>query len=134
MTRRVLVGILLGAIPGFLVGALVQLGTHDEHVARRPPTTTTAAPEQPFSCAAVSEGWIVARESGGNPRAYNVTSGAGGLYQVMPFVWDRFGGYARAHRAPEPVQRLWFRYVVANGYRVHLRSGQSIPVAWEGCR
>lgn len=35
---------------------------------------------------------IMAAESGGNPNAVNPRSGAAGLFQIMPFWWDRFGG------------------------------------------
>jgi soluble lytic murein transglycosylase-like protein len=35
---------------------------------------------------------IVACESGGNTYAVNPSSGAAGLFQVMPFWWDHYGG------------------------------------------
>lgn len=35
---------------------------------------------------------IMAGESGGNPDARNPSSGAAGLFQVMPFWWDHYGG------------------------------------------
>lgn len=35
---------------------------------------------------------IVDAESGGNPNARNPSSGAAGLFQVMPFWWDKYGG------------------------------------------
>jgi soluble lytic murein transglycosylase-like protein len=31
-------------------------------------------------------------ESGGDPDALNPTSSAAGLFQVMPFWWDHYGG------------------------------------------
>jgi hypothetical protein len=31
-------------------------------------------------------------ESGGNPNAVNASSGAAGLFQIMPFWWDHYGG------------------------------------------
>lgn len=31
-------------------------------------------------------------ESGGNPNAVNPTSGAAGLFQIMPFWWSHYGG------------------------------------------
>ena len=35
---------------------------------------------------------IMAGESGGNPNARNPSSGAAGLFQIMPFWWDHYGG------------------------------------------
>jgi hypothetical protein len=35
---------------------------------------------------------VIRYESGGNPNARNPTSGAAGLFQVMPFWFDHFGG------------------------------------------
>ena len=35
---------------------------------------------------------VVEHESGGNPNAKNPTSGAAGLFQIMPFWWDAYGG------------------------------------------
>lgn len=35
---------------------------------------------------------IIEHESGGNPNAVNPSSGAAGLFQVMPFWWDYYGG------------------------------------------
>lgn len=34
---------------------------------------------------------VIARESGGNPRAVNASSGAGGLYQFLPSTWAGLG-------------------------------------------
>lgn len=35
---------------------------------------------------------IMSHESGGNPNALNPRSGAAGLFQIMPFWWDAYGG------------------------------------------
>lgn len=35
---------------------------------------------------------IMSHESGGNPNARNPSSGAAGLFQVMPFWWEHYGG------------------------------------------
>lgn len=35
---------------------------------------------------------IIKWESGGNPNAVNSSSGAAGLFQIMPFWWDAYGG------------------------------------------
>lgn len=34
---------------------------------------------------------VITRESGGNPRAVNAASGAGGLYQFLPSTWQALG-------------------------------------------
>jgi hypothetical protein len=34
---------------------------------------------------------VITRESGGNPRAVNASSGAGGLYQFLPSTWASLG-------------------------------------------
>jgi hypothetical protein len=36
--------------------------------------------------------WIIAHESGGNPRAQNPTSSASGLYQMIDGTWRAYGG------------------------------------------
>lgn len=35
---------------------------------------------------------LMSHESGGNPNARNPSSGAAGLFQVMPFWWEKYGG------------------------------------------
>ena len=35
---------------------------------------------------------VIKYESGGNPNAKNPSSGAAGLFQIMPFWWDAYGG------------------------------------------
>lgn len=47
---------------------------------------------------------IVQCESGGNYRAVNSSSGAGGAYQIMPSTWDGYDGYPNAESAPPAVQ------------------------------
>jgi Transglycosylase-like domain len=58
---------------------------------------------------------IIQRESKGDPRAVNRSSGAGGKYQFMPGTWAGYGGYARAQDAPESVQDEKFQQVYAGG-------------------
>ena len=59
-----------------------------------------------------SEWLVIERESGGNPAAYNPTSGAGGLFQFLPSTWAALG-YASsypggAQTAPASVQEAAF--------------------------
>jgi peptidoglycan hydrolase-like protein with peptidoglycan-binding domain len=55
---------------------------------------------------------IVRCESGGNYRAYNPSSGAGGAYQILPSTWRAYGGSGSPHTASKAEQdrvaaRIW---------------------------
>jgi peptidoglycan hydrolase CwlO-like protein len=47
---------------------------------------------------------IVMCESGGNPNAVNPSSGAGGLYQILPSTWSMYGGQGSPQSAPKSEQ------------------------------
>jgi hypothetical protein len=47
---------------------------------------------------------IVMCESGGNYRAVNPTSGAGGAYQILPSTWAAYGGTGLPQDAPPAEQ------------------------------
>ena len=47
---------------------------------------------------------IVMCESGGNYRALNPSSGAGGAYQILPSTWRAYGGQGLPHQA-SPVEQ-----------------------------
>ena len=70
-------------------------------------------------------GCIIQHESGGNPRAVNPSSGAGGLFQFLPSSWILYGGTGRPQDAS--VQEQW--RVALNAYA---RSGFS-PWRGDGC-
>jgi soluble lytic murein transglycosylase-like protein len=57
---------------------------------------------------------IMAKESGGNPNARNPKTGAAGLFQVMPFWWDHYGG-DRYH--PETNIRVASKILAQQGWR-----------------
>ena len=63
--------------------------------------------------------WVLARESGGNPRAVNPTGcggyTCGGLWQFDPRTWASFGGYLYAQDAPVDVQNEKARLTWAGG-------------------
>lgn len=63
-------------------------------------------------------GCIIAHESGGNPRAVNPSSGAGGLFQFLPSSWRAYGGSGRPQDAP--VAEQW-----RIAYAAYARSGWS---------
>lgn len=48
--------------------------------------------------------YIVICESGGNYRALNPSSMAGGAYQILPSTWHAYGGQGLAHQAPKAEQ------------------------------
>jgi peptidoglycan hydrolase CwlO-like protein len=48
--------------------------------------------------------YIVMCESGGNYRALNPSSGAGGAYQILPSTWRAYGGQGLPHQAPPAEQ------------------------------
>lgn len=48
--------------------------------------------------------YIVMCESGGNYRALNPSSGAGGAYQIIPSTWRAYGGEGLPHRASKAEQ------------------------------
>jgi len=51
---------------------------------------------------------VIARESGGNARAVNPSSGAGGLYQFLPSSWSALGYSGLPEDAPVSVQDAAF--------------------------
>ena len=48
--------------------------------------------------------YIVVCESGGNYRALNRSTMAGGAYQIIPSTWHAYGGTGYAHQAPKAEQ------------------------------
>lgn len=59
--------------------------------------------------------YVLARESGGNPRAQNPHSSASGLWQFVDGTWAGYGGYAHAKDAPITVQNARAAQVWAGG-------------------
>ncbi len=58
---------------------------------------------------------VLARESGGDPRAENPVSTASGLWQFVDGTWGGYGGYSHASYAPVSVQNDRARQVWAGG-------------------
>lgn len=71
---------------------------------------------------------VIQRESGGNPTAYNPSSGASGLYGFLLSTWDSLGlGYpGGAYTAPVSVQNQGFQILYA-------RDGTSPWAPYDGC-
>jgi resuscitation-promoting factor RpfC len=79
---------------------------------------------------AAFEACVISRESGGNPRAVNSSSGAGGLFQFLPSTWAGLG-YASAYpggaqTAPVSVQEAAFAKLFAE-------AGTSPWAPYDGC-
>jgi len=103
-----------------------------------PPPPVPAAPASPPAgaaapAAAVSysgssgmQACIIARESGGNPRAVNPTSGAGGLYQFLPSTWAALGHSGLPENASVAEQNAAYAQEVA-------ASGYSAWSPYDGC-
>ena len=76
------------------------------------------------------EACVISRESGGNPRAVNPSSGAGGLFQFLPSTWAGLG-YASAYpggaqTAPVSVQEAAFA-------KLYAEAGTSPWAPYDGC-
>lgn len=71
-----------------------------------------AVPSAPAITGGAFEQCVIMRESGGNPAAYNPSSGAGGLFQFLPSTWASLGFAASypggAQTAPASVQYAAF--------------------------
>jgi LysM repeat protein len=79
---------------------------------------------------AAFEACVISRESGGNPRAVNPYSGAGGLFQFLPSTWASLG-YAGAYpggaqTAPVSVQEQAFA-------KLYAEAGTSPWAPYDGC-
>ena len=81
--------------------------------------TSSAAPGTFQAC-------VIARESGGNARAVNPASGAGGLYQFLPGTWQSLGYSGLPQDAPVSVQNAAFQQEYA-------QSGTSPWALSDGC-
>ena len=72
------------------------------------------------------ESCVISRESGGNTRAVNSSSGAGGLYQFLPSTWHSLGYSGSPQNASVSVQRQAFQ-------RLYAQAGTSPWSPSDGC-
>jgi len=72
------------------------------------------------------EACVIRRESGGNPRAVNPSSGAGGLYQFLPSTWHSLGYSGLPEDAPVSEQQAAFA-------KEYAKSGSSAWGPYDGC-
>ena len=94
------------------------------------PAPAPAAPTPPAGTSSAAPGsfqaCVIARESGGNARAVNPASGAGGLYQFLPSTWQALGYTGLPQDAPVSVQNAAFQQAYA-------QSGTSPWAPSDGC-
>jgi hypothetical protein len=97
-----------------------------------PPKPVVQPAQAPAAQVAVSasgfEACVISRESGGDPTAYNSSSGASGLFGMLLSTWDSLGlGYpGGAYTAPVSVQEQGFAILYA-------RDGTAPWAAYDGC-
>jgi hypothetical protein len=76
------------------------------------------------------EACVIRVESGGNPRAVNASSGAGGLFQFLPSTWASLGFAAQypggAQTAPVSVQEAAFA-------KLYAEAGTAPWAPYDGC-
>ena len=88
------------------------------------------APAASYTGGSGFQACVIRAESGGNPRAVNPSSGAGGLYQFLPSTWAGLG-YAAAYpggaqTAPVSVQNAAF-------WKLYGEAGTSPWAPYDGC-
>jgi hypothetical protein len=118
----------MAAIPA-PVPAARSGGTDASAVAPAPQAPAPApAPAQNVTAGGSFEQCVISRESGGNPAAFNPSSGAGGLFQFLPSTWASLGlGYpGGAQTAPVSVQMEGFSILYAE-------AGTSPWASYDGC-
>lgn len=93
-----------------------------------PPAASTPAASHVTVSASGFEACVIQRESGGDPTAYNSSSGASGLFGMLLSTWDSLGlGYpGGAYTAPVSVQEQGFAILYA-------RDGTSPWAPYDGC-
>jgi resuscitation-promoting factor RpfC len=89
------------------------------------PTTPSAPSTVGTAGMGAFEACVIAHESGGNPRAVNPASGAGGLFQFLPSTWADLGYPGLPQYAPVSEQEEAFA-------KLYAEAGTS-PWAGDGC-
>ena len=99
------------------------------HAVHHYAASAPAAPAQPAASYSGGSGFqacVIARESGGNPRAVNASSGAGGLYQFLPSTWAALGHSGLPENASVAEQNQAFAQEYA-------QSGSAAWGPYDGC-
>ena len=88
------------------------------------PSPPASAGTASYSGSAGCQAHIIADESGGNPRAVNPSSGAGGLYQFLPSTWAALGHSGLPQNASVAEQnQAYYQQVALSGYTAWAASG-----------
>lgn len=77
------------------------------------PITPAASPSSLPPATGSFQSCVISRESGGNPKAVNPSSGAGGLYQFLPSTWVSLGYSGSPQDASVAVQNQAFQKLYA---------------------
>lgn len=99
-------------------------------VTQAEPAAPAAAPVQAaatgYSAGGSFQQCVIRAESGGNPAAYNASSGAGGLYQFLQSTWTALGFPGSPQNAPVSEQNAAFA-------KAYAQSGTSPWAPYDGC-
>jgi LysM repeat protein len=98
--------------------------------APQPPAPQPQAPAASTAGMSAFESCVISRESGGDPTAYNPSSGAGGLFGFLPSTWASLGYGASypggAQTAPSGVQEAAFA-------KLYAEAGTAPWAPYDGC-
>jgi hypothetical protein len=96
----------------------------------QPPAPQPQAPTASTAGMSAFESCVISRESGGDPTAYNPSSGAGGLFGFLPSTWASLGYGASypggAQTAPSGVQEAAFA-------KLYAEAGTAPWAPYDGC-
>jgi len=113
---------LAGLIPAVQASAHHPAPTAHHQAAAAPVRAQLTA----YRAATAAYRWcVIQRESGGNPRAVNPSSGAGGLFQFLPSTWASLGYAGAPQNASVTTQYAAFE-------KLYAEMGRS-PWAGDGC-
>lgn len=109
---------------GAAVGAATVANATGQAAVVRPPTVTSVGFSRPPGTVVLDafkvtsyrgsfEACVISHESGGNPRAVNPVSGAGGLYGFLPSTWASIGFRGLPENASVATQHRAFERLYA---------------------
>jgi hypothetical protein len=101
-TAHGVVGAQLGRMLERRASRLPRLSAQWPNVSRSPKRTAASSSSSTGHYSIPTS--IVMCESGGNYRAVNASSGAGGAYQILPSTWTSYGGTGLPQDAPPAEQ------------------------------
>ena len=110
--------------------ASASSGAAAQAPAPQPQAPQPQAPAASTAGMSAFESCVISRESGGDPTAYNPSSGAGGLFGFLPSTWASLGYSASypggAQTAPSSVQEAAFS-------KLYAEAGTAPWAPYDGC-